>query len=224
MLKRITVSTALVLAAMAGPAFAQYRGLTGPGSQEAYNRGYRDGVKEGEKDARDRKYFEFERDNKYRKADAGYKRDFGDRENYRRVFRQGYATGYADGYNGRYRGGYPEYGTNRRAVPRGYPGAGYPSTYPGRYPGTPRSPGGVYGGYGSEALRVAADNGYRDGIEKGREDRRKNRNADPVRHEWYRSADRGYDGDRGLSKTAYRDAYREAFRQGYDEGYRQYAW
>src|SRR5688500_2815490 len=35
--------------------------------------------------------------------------------------------------------------------------------------------------------------GYRDGRVKGREDASKNRSYDPKRHQWYRSASRGYD-------------------------------
>ena len=40
---------------------------------------------------------------------------------------------------------------------------------------------------------VAFDNGYADGYEKGLDDVRDGRTADPTRHGWYRSADRHYD-------------------------------
>lgn len=228
MINRITLSAALSALLISAPALAQYRGdegwrgTTSVGAQTAYDRGYREGAKEGEKDARQGRYFEFERDGKYRDADAGYKREFGDRDAYRRVFRQGYATGYTDAYSGRNRSGangrYPNArGPRPRAVPRG-------SRYPGGYPGYPRYPQTYPGGYGSGRYEVAREKGYSDGIEKGREDWRKNRNADYLRHAWYRSADRGFDDDRGMSKDAYRDAYREGFRVGYNQGYRQTAW
>ena len=64
------------------------------------------------------------------------------------------------------------------------------------------------------------DNGYFDGLEKGREDARDGDSYDPVRHRWYRSGDRGYD-ERYASKEDYKNAYREGFRAGYDEGYRR---
>ena len=57
-----------------------------------------------------------------------------------------------------------------------------------RYPNqAPRAgAGGVYNS-------AAYDNGFRDGLEKGREDAQDNDSFDPVRHSRYRSADRGYD-------------------------------
>jgi hypothetical protein len=66
---------------------------------------------------------------------------------------------------------------------------------------------------------VAYDNGYADGYEKGLDDGRDNRSYDPVRHRWYRDADRRYE-DRYGSRARYQNAYREAFRGGYDAGYR----
>jgi len=89
----------------------------------------------------------------------------------------------------------------------------YPYSYPDRY-GDPR------GGYGYYA-NVAIDNGYRDGLEKGREDARDRDSYDPVRHRWYRSGDRDYERRYG-PKLAYENAYREGFRAGYDRGYRDF--
>src|SRR5215213_490014 len=58
----------------------------------------------------------------------------------------------------------------------------YPNdrTYGNTYPGT-------NGRYGNNS--VAFDNGYRDGLEKGREDAQDRDSYDPVRHSWYRSGD-----------------------------------
>ena len=95
---------------------------------------------------------------------------------------------------------------------RTYPNAGtYPNT--GRYPNTyPNNR-----GYGNNS--VPFDNGYRDGLEKGREDARDNDSYDPVRHGWYRSGDRGYNSRYG-TKDSYKLTYRDGFDAGYEEGYR----
>lgn len=105
---------------------------------------------------------------------------------------------------------------NERAVPRRgtstYP---YPSTYPGRSrDGYPNG----RGTYGYES--AAYDNGYRDGLEKGREDARDRDSYDPVRHSRYRSADRGYNSRYG-SKDDYKLEYRDGFEAGYRDGYRR---
>src|SRR5687768_17039958 len=61
------------------------------------------------------------------------------------------------------------------------------------------------------------DNGFRDGLEKGREDARDNDSFDPVRHSRYRSADHGYDSRYG-TKEQYKLAYRDGFEAGYAQG------
>ena len=70
----------------------------------------------------------------------------------------------------------------------------------------------------TSANRAAFDNGYRDGLAKGREDRGDNDSFDPVRHSWYRSADRGYNSRYG-TKEQYKLAYRDGFEAGYEQGY-----
>jgi hypothetical protein len=75
------------------------------------------------------------------------------------------------------------------------------------------------GGYGQGS--VAFDNGSRDGYTKGQEDVRRNRSFDPVRHDWYQDANRGYNSRYG-TREDYRDAYRAGFRTGYEDGYRDY--
>ena len=66
--------------------------------RRAYQNGFDEGVRHGERDARDRRRAEFERDSGYRDADRGYRRGDGDREVYRRAFRDGYHRGYVQGY------------------------------------------------------------------------------------------------------------------------------
>ena len=63
--------------------------------------------------------------------------------------------------------------------------------------------------------RRAYDNGYREGLDEGRDDARHRRPFSLDRHGEYRSAERGYrraDGER--------DPYREGFRRGFETGYR----
>ena len=67
---------------------------------------------------------------------------------------------------------------------------------------------------------VPYDNGYRDGLEKGREDARDRDSYDPVRHSWYRNGDRGYNSRYG-SRDTYKLTYRDGFESGYEQGYRE---
>jgi hypothetical protein len=218
---------------LATPAAAQFGARSGPawgrdGHVEAGNIGYREGFERGDEERRERRPFNYADERAYRNGDEGYRREFGDRETYRRIFRIAYAEGYRDAYYG---GGYGEGGAwnssrgDRRAIPRagrypdnrypGYPG-NYP-TYPGRSPGYPSQ--GRYPGY-RIGIDMARSNGYDDGYAKGIEDGRDADRFDPTRHGWYKSASRGYRGQFG-SKDFYRNEYRGAFRQGYERGYRE---
>jgi hypothetical protein len=67
-----------------------------------FDRGYRDGANHGRKDGDKGRSFYVARDNDFRDADNGYRRDYGPRYEY--------ARGYRDGYEEGYRRGYAEYG------------------------------------------------------------------------------------------------------------------
>jgi hypothetical protein len=162
----------------------------------AFDRGYREGVKEGEKDGRSRDPFRYQDEGDYRDGDVGYTRSYGDREFYRQAFRSGFADGYADGYR-RYAGG--GYGNYRYGDPR-Y-GGGY--GHPGR----------------DDRYLSPFEIGARDGFEKGREDARERRAFDARRHKWYREGDRDYD-DRYGNRERYKNEYRRGFLAGYDRGFR----
>ena len=114
-----------------------------------------------------------------------------------------YRIAYGDPYYDRYGGRYPD---DDRAV---------------RRPGRVRDP--RLGSYdrGGRVENPAWAQGYRDGLDKGREDARDNDRYDPDRHNWYRSANRGYENRYG-SRSEYQAWYREAFEAGYEEGYRVY--
>jgi len=206
----------------------------------AYDNGFREGLKEGEKDGKKRDTFRYQDEGAYEHGDKGYHREYGSVDRYRQSFRTGFAAGYSEGYqryvpsygynngpynNGPYNNGPYDNGRygNGRAVPRrdagGY-GTPYPAPYP--YPSNrpvyPAYPGnGGYGGYNN----VPFQNGVNDGYEKGRDDARRNRSFDPVRQDWYRSADRHYDSSYG-SREQYKDVYRQGFRDGYERGFNEF--
>jgi hypothetical protein len=67
--------------------------------RRAYDNGFREGVRAGEKDGRRGRSYEYDRHDEWRDADDGYHREYGPREYYRRSFREGFRAGYAQGYN-----------------------------------------------------------------------------------------------------------------------------
>jgi hypothetical protein len=165
--------------------------------RRAYENGYRDGLRAGERDVRSGRPFSVSRHDDWRDADDGYYGGYGNRQVYRRAFRSGFETGYRDGYD-RYA---PTYGR----YPRGYPN--YPT-----YPSYPNGGGYVRG-------TAATQNGYRDGFEAGRNDARDRHSFDPRRSRRYREGDHDYNNRYG-SRDAYKQEYRAAFQQGYEDGYR----
>jgi hypothetical protein len=197
---------ALLLAAgvaLAAPACAaQIYGSSYPGGyardleRRAYDNGFREGLEEGRNDARRNRDFSPQRHDEYRDGDRGYRRGDGDREFYRRSYRQGFEAGYNQAFNrdARYRR------DERIIVPPVVVAPAYPPV--------------VRGGYESTAAR----NGYRDGIDAGRDDARHRERFDPVRAKRYREGDHDYDRRYG-SRDDYKRDYRAAFEQGYREGY-----
>ncbi len=191
----------LACAVLASPAFAgpeQGRsrgnepGWQGGAKREAYDRGFSEGLRQGEQDARNGRPFNIERDAAYRAGDRGYNRSSGNPQAYRDGFRQGFAAGYRSGFERvRANSDQDRRRQDTRVVPR-----------------APR-------GY----QEPAQARGYSDGFAQGAEDGRDGDRYDPVRHDDYREADQGYSGSYG-QKDAYKNNYRAGFRQGYEEGYR----
>jgi hypothetical protein len=166
----------------------------------AYDRGYAEGREQGITDASRRRTFDYQRHKEFRKGDAGY-RGYGDRNEYRALFREGFVAGYNEGYR-RYASG-----------PYGYP---QPNGYPQR-PTPSRAP--IYRGSAPVYQSAAIENGYRDGYDAGRGDAGDRRRYDPVRVSRYREGDHGYESRYG-SRDDYKRDYRAAFMQGYEAGYR----
>lgn len=63
--------------------------------------------------------------------------------------------------------------------------------------------------------REAFERGYREGVQHGEDDARRNRSFSIERDRVYRDGDRGYN-----SRYGSRDAYRDQFRRGFSDGYR----
>lgn len=182
----------------------------------AYDNGYREGVKEGERDGRGRNSFNYQDERTWQRADKGYHRSFGDWNRYQQSFRTGFAAGYSDGY----RRFAPDYGYrgNGGVYPNTGGGYGYPGQSGYGYPtqgGYPRQ-----GGYG---YSPAYSNGANDGYEKGREDARDRDSYDPLRHKWYREGDHDYKSQYG-PRQQYENVYREGFKEGYERGYREWSY
>jgi len=175
------------------------------GNSDAYRNGYNAGVREGERDVRDRKDYGFKRDDVYEDADWGY--NGGSKSDYKRRFRDGYEAGYDAGYR---RNGYNNGGGWGRPGNGGY----YPDE---RYPSNGGwGNGGGWGNSGQFAYR----NGRNDGYAEGRSAGERNRAFNPTGEGRYRSATNGYDSRYG-SRGAYQQDYRSGFRAGYEEGYRE---
>jgi hypothetical protein len=201
--------SAAALIAIAAPAHAQVwndRGQWGTYRNDArsvaFNNGYQDGLRRGQDAARDRRAFDIEREKEYRKADDGYRREYGDRNFYRDEFRRGFAQGYQEGYSranpydnrrdGRWGSQYP---SNGRVYDRGY-------------------------GYGRGAgFDIAFRNGAADGYQKGIDDARDGKYPQPERQKWYRQGDRNYNSRDGISRDDYKNEYRRGFQEGYRRAY-----
>jgi hypothetical protein len=193
------VGAATAAAAQSAPAFGILEVQNGRGrglTRDAYDRGYREGLRQGEVDARRGLAPDFERDQIFRDGTRGYERRFGTRDLYRDDFRRGYMDGYRSSY-----------ASLRRAPVAPY----LERNAPGVFGPQQRS-----GGYQEPAYARGYSDGYRQGTDDGRDRDR----YDPVGHRDYRDADQGYYRSYG-SRDAYRNNYRAGYREGYEEGYRQ---
>ena len=99
------------------------------GTRAAYDRGFQEGQRDGERDARGRQTFDVRRHDAYRDGDRGYSRQYGDRNRYREEFRHGFEEGYRVSFErvrgsvrgqGRYGDVYRRGGVNEPAYARGY--------------------------------------------------------------------------------------------------------
>jgi hypothetical protein len=66
--------------------------------RRAYDNGYREGLRAGERDGRSNRRFDPSRHGDWRNANDGYRREYGDHTMYRRTFRSGFEAGYSQAY------------------------------------------------------------------------------------------------------------------------------
>lgn len=78
-----------------------YRNNYGYLRRIAASNGLQSGIEQGLKDRRKNRRYDYTDSNAFRKADHGYRREFGDREEYRRIFRDAFIRGYNQGYGSR---------------------------------------------------------------------------------------------------------------------------
>ena len=203
MLRPSTAVSALLLTVAIGaaaPACASGRYYQRTSSQRdyrdierfAYDNGYRQGFRHGERDAADRRGYRIDRDREYRNADIGYR--YGDRGDYRRFFRNGYEAGYRGGLQP---GGAARFGNNRGGI---FP----PVSDRADGMSMPRRPlrSGTAMAWKPDATTPATVTG-----------------TIPRRSKRYREGDHDYDSRYG-SRDQYKQEYRAAFQQGYEQGYR----
>ena len=189
------ITTCVALTAPAGAQTSSSRG---------FDRGYREGVQQGEQDARGNRAYGIESSRIYRDGNRGYESRDGSRDWYRTEFRRGFSSGYRAGFD-RIRVNV-QVGRND-----GYYGRDDRWSRDDQWGRGPRA----QRGYQEPAFA----RGYSDGWEQGANDGRDRDRYDPAGHRQYRNADYGYDRGYG-SKDAYKNNYRSGFRQGYEEGYR----
>jgi hypothetical protein len=67
----------------------------------AFDNGYRDGLREGEKDNSHHDRYNYRDERRYREGDAGYRRDYGSRYEYVNTYRDGFEEGYSQAYSNR---------------------------------------------------------------------------------------------------------------------------
>lgn len=157
----------------------------------------------------------------YRNDNTGYMTWMGYQNDYHSAYRRGYEAGFNESMQGRARR------FNRDDVERVL-GADLERVYEhergdrngGRDRDDWRDRDDKRRGDRNDIVRIAQQNGYRDGLRNGQEDRTRRRGHDFERDNSYRDATSGYRSEFG-NRDFYRQAYREGFRRGYEEGYRQ---
>jgi len=191
--------------------------------QYAFALGYHNAYTEG-RDAADRgQRIDYRSSLAYRNPGNGYRQWMGDDDTYRDYYRRGAEAGFKDGFSRRTRR------HDRQDVER-LLGATMVEVYGESDDDDDRwdNRGRDNRDYGrndrnndrDNVFGMAQQNGYRDGLRHGEEDRARNRRLNYQDSSDYRDASRGYRSEHG-NREAYRNAYREGFRRGYEEAYRR---
>jgi flagellar biosynthesis/type III secretory pathway protein FliH len=155
----------------------------------AFDNGYREGLRLGERDGRTGARFHFQNERTFQRADRGYHRSMGDIERYRQAFRSGYSSGYSDGYE--------RFARNVRG----------PVARPGYRGGRAAHP----------AVQSGFDDGYEKGLEDARKRRSFDVLRHKWYRSGDRHYQNRY-GSREQYRDVYRDAFKSGYERGYREG------
>jgi hypothetical protein len=188
-----------VLLFLAGAIAAQDRYSGSVDAKErGYQHGYRDGLRQGRADLSRNATHSFDSED-YRRADQGYDRRMGERDDFQQGYRSGYKDAYDDGYYDK---------------PIRHNVYGLNDSYdPDR---VPRSDANVSADRSYEDM--ATDTGYRDGLQAGLNDVRRRKDFKPEKHETYEDGKHGYRKDYG-DKKLYKEQYRQGFLRGYEDAF-----
>lgn len=172
----------------------QVYGQSPYGANPGYQNGFQSGLNEGTADRQAGRQFRATDTMDYKFA-PGYRKEYGDKDQYKQAYRQGYATGYQQAYSGAAApvGAYP---------PAQAPVYGQPYPYPQQYP---------VAGQPGQAYQI----GYQDGLNDGAADRQAGRGFRATKTEHYEDAP-GYNKSFGDKKQ-----WKNIYRQGYVAGYQQ---
>ena len=212
MTKLMLRTAALALALLIGPpaVVVHAQSNSNYSRQHGYEHGYRDGADRGRQD-RERGFGRGFRDNDFLEGARDYDPSFGSRREFMAGYREGYRTGYDDGYNfydrpGRYG---QLYGRRDRNDGFSRDGSRVPRGRDDTINPRPRS-----GNYADAAF----DDGYREGVAAGQQDRRQNTRSDFRSSPSYRNGDAGDRSSFG-SRNEYRQDFQDGFERGYRDGY-----
>jgi len=168
--------------------------------EHGFQHGYRDGLRQGRTDLSRNIAYNFEHED-YRRADLGYQEYMGERDDFQHGYRDGYKAGYDDGYNNK-----PMrrdiYGLNDSYDPDQRPRSDADGEYYEKW----------------QYSDVAMDTGYRDGLQAGYNDLRRQKDFHPEKHDAYEDGNHGYRKDYG-DKNLYKEQYRKAFIRGYEDAF-----
>lgn len=187
------VATAIVATSGCGVAAQTWGGgFPSTNSRAQFERGYRDGLRAGDTDARRGERFNFTDERGYRQARGNY------------AFRDGFERGYNEGY--RRRGGYVGRGGRGGYGGRGGRGDGGYGGYGGRV-------------YANPATARGFEDGYKAGRDDGRDGDRYNPIGARDYRDGENGYDRRF-GTREQWKIAYREGFKAGYDRGYREGRR----
>lgn len=213
-----------IMIASSASAQAQYRdyngrnGYQGQWSRDrvrdyAFKLAYHNAYSDAERLDRGRRRVSFRDMPGYHNYNTGYMSQMGYQEEYHEAYRRGYEAGFNDSIQGRTR----RY--DRDDVERVL-GSDLERTYDRYDRWNDRQDYGRddYGRGRNDVARIAQQNGYREGLRNGQDDRSRRRGYSYENDDRYRDATSGYRSEFG-NRDFYRQAFREGYRRGYEEGY-----